>query len=74
MASPGAVAIIDELPARRVAARLGVKVTGTLNLILVAKQRGHVQAVRPILDRLHELRYRVSANLREHILNLAGEE
>jgi predicted nucleic acid-binding protein len=68
-----AVAVIDERPARKVAARFGVKVTGTLNLILVAKQLGHLQAVRPILDRLQELRFRVSVDLREHILALAGE-
>jgi predicted nucleic acid-binding protein len=73
LALPGSVAVIDELPARRVAARLGVNVTGTLNVILVAKQRGHLPAVRPILDRLQELRFRVSAGLREHILTLAGE-
>lgn len=73
MALPGSVAIIDELPARRVAARLGVEVTGTLNVILIAKQRGHVQAVRPILDQLQQLRFRVSPALREHILALAGE-
>jgi predicted nucleic acid-binding protein len=29
LALPGSVAIIDELPARRVASRLGVPVTGT---------------------------------------------
>jgi predicted nucleic acid-binding protein len=73
MANPAAVAVIDERPARKVAARFGVKVTGTLNLILVAKQLGHLQAVRPILDRLQELRFRVSVDLREHILALAGE-
>lgn len=73
MASPNAVAIIDELPARRVAARLDVQVTGTLNLILTAKDRGHVVAVRPILDRLRELGFRVSVTLLEHILSLAGE-
>jgi len=33
LALPGPVAIIDELPARRVASRLGVNVTGTLNVI-----------------------------------------
>ena len=73
MANPGSVAIIDELPGQRVAARFGVNVTGTLNVVLMAKQLGHVAAVRPILDRLQELRFRVSADLREHILTLAGE-
>lgn len=73
MAKPGAVAIIDELPGRRVAVGLGVKVTGALNVVLVAKQLGHVPAVRPILDRLQDLRFRVSSDLRDHILTLAGE-
>ena len=73
MADPGSVAIIDELPGRKVAARFGVNVTGTLNVVLVAKQRGHIRAVRPVLDRLQELRFRVSAALRDHILTLAGE-
>jgi len=72
-AIPDSVAIIDERPARKVAARFGVTVTGTLNVILVAKQLGHLPAVRPILDRLQELKFRVSADLREHILTLAGE-
>ena len=73
MADPDSVAIIDELAGRRVASRFGVKVTGTLNVVLVAKQLGHLPAVRPILDRLQELRFRVSADLRKHILTLAGE-
>ena len=73
MANPDSVAIIDELPGRRVAAHFGVNVTGTLNVLLVAKQLGHVAAVRPILDQLRELRFRVSAELRDHILTLAGE-
>ena len=74
MANPDSVAIIDELPGRKVAARFGVHVTGTLNVVLVAKQRGHLPAVRPILDHLQELRFRVSAGLRQHILTLSGEE
>jgi hypothetical protein len=73
MSLPDSVAIIDELPARRVARLLDVRVTGTLNVILTAKQRGLVQAVCPILDRLQELRFRVAPALREHILTLAGE-
>jgi uncharacterized protein len=73
MAAPESVSIIDELPGRKVAARFGVKVTGTLNVILAAKQRGHIPALRPILDRLQQLGFRVSAKLREHILSVAGE-
>lgn len=74
MANPDSVAIIDELPGRKVAALFGVKLTGTLNVVLAAKQLGYLPAVRPILDRLQELRFRVAAELRDHVLRLAHEE
>jgi predicted nucleic acid-binding protein len=73
MSIPASVAIIDDLPARRVAESFGVTVTGTLHVILVAKQRGLVPAVRPLLDRLHDVRFRMSADLRDGILTLADE-
>ena len=73
MAIPESVASIDELPGRKVAARFGVKRTGTLNIVLAAKQLGHLPTVRPVLHRLQELRFRVSARLCERILSLAGE-
>ena len=44
--------ILDDLKAREVAKRLGVPVTGTVGLLLKAKQEGVIQAVRPLLDAL----------------------
>ena len=62
------MASIDELHARRVAAVFEVPVTGTLSVILTAKRRGLVPAVRPLLDRLQELRFRMSTDLIDEIL------
>jgi predicted nucleic acid-binding protein len=73
LAIPGSVAIIDDLPARRVAESFGVNVTGTLHVIVVAKQRGLVPAVRPLLERLQDLGFRMSADLRNRILTSADE-
>jgi uncharacterized protein len=73
LAIPGSVAILDDLPARRVAESFGVNVTGTLSVILDAKRLGHVPSVRPLLDCLQELRFRMSADLRKHVLTLANE-
>lgn len=73
MTIPGSVAILDDLLARRVAEGFEVPVTGTLHVILVAKERGLVPAVRPLLDRLQELRFRMSTDLRDEILTSAGE-
>jgi predicted nucleic acid-binding protein len=56
-----------------VATKFGVPVTGTLSVILIAKRRGLVPAVRPLLERLQELRFRMSTDLRDEILTSAGE-
>ncbi|HEY9422206.1 MAG TPA: DUF3368 domain-containing protein, partial [Thermoanaerobaculia bacterium] len=44
---PGSTAIIDDLAARRCAEVLGIPFTGTLGLVLRAKQKGILPAARP---------------------------
>ena len=44
--------LLDERRGRTIAKQLGLAVTGLLGILLVAKQRGYLKAVRPIL---HEL-------------------
>lgn len=44
--------LIDELRGRKVARALGVRVTGTVGLLIEAKQTGLLRAVRPHLDAL----------------------
>jgi hypothetical protein len=40
--SPGSEAVLDEAPARHAAAQLGIAFTGTLGLLVDAKQRGRI--------------------------------
>jgi predicted nucleic acid-binding protein len=47
---PGSEAVIDDLAGRRCADALDIPVRGTLGLVLIAKQRGHLEAARPILE------------------------
>jgi predicted nucleic acid-binding protein len=70
---PDAVAIIDDKLARRVAETLRIKFTGTLGVLLDAKRSGLIEAVAPWLDRLEELRFRLSARARAALLREAGE-
>jgi len=51
--------IIDEKVARMQAHVIGLKVVGTLGLLLRAKKRGLVRNIRPLIDRmgLHRSRY-----------------
>jgi predicted nucleic acid-binding protein len=68
------VAVLDDALARRIADTLDLPFTGTLGLLLDAKQAGLVPAVSPLLDRLQALRFRLAPDTRQLILKLAGEE
>lgn len=67
------VVVLDDALGRRMAESLGLKFTGTLGLLLDAKRAGHIPAIRPLLDQLQELRFRLSPQTRQAVLQLAGE-
>ncbi len=71
--SQDAVTILDDGLARRHAQRLGLRFTGTLGLLLDAKRAGHIEAVAPLLDTLHVLRFRLDPTTRLAVLRMAGE-
>lgn len=68
-----AVVVLDDALARRVAETLGLRLTGTLGLLLDAKRAGLIPAVGPLLDQLQALRFRVAPHTRAAVLKLAGE-
>jgi hypothetical protein len=73
MERPDAVAVVDDKLARWVAETLGLKFTGTLGLLADCKKAGLVDRVTPLLDRLQELRFRISPAARHLIQQSAGE-
>jgi predicted nucleic acid-binding protein len=69
-----ATLIIDDAQGRLIAQQLGLKLSGTLGVLVEAKRRGLLAHVRPEVDRLlAETNFRVSTVIRDHILRLAGE-
>jgi predicted nucleic acid-binding protein len=64
----GAIVLVDELRARAVAARLGLSVVGTLGLLLVARERGMVGPLRPLVDVLTGSGHFLSRRLVEQVL------
>jgi len=72
--SPGAVLVLDDALARRIAETLKIPFTGTLGVLVDGKKSGLIPAIRPLLDQLQELRFRVSAAARSAVLTLAGED
>ena len=65
--------LLDDRDARPYARALELEVSGTLGLLLRAKERGVLDAVRPVLDRLQALRFRLNAKTRQGVLERAGE-
>jgi predicted nucleic acid-binding protein len=66
--------LVDDADARAAAKRLSLAVTGTVGLLLRAKQEGRVSAVRPLLDQLRTgLKFFLSQPLYEQVLISAGE-
>lgn len=65
--------ILDDGKARRCAESLGLRVLGTLALLLIGKQNGRIEAVRPLLERLQSSGMHVSDELMRRVLIDAGE-
>ena len=70
---PGSIIILDDLQARKLAEQLGIKITGTLGLIVKAKLNGIIPSIKPILNKIKQTDFRISAALEEIILKEARE-
>ena len=66
--------LCDDLEARRVASAEGIRVVGTLGLLVRGKRAGLLNAVAPVLDAMLALGLRVSQELVDETLSLAGEK
>jgi predicted nucleic acid-binding protein len=67
------VAGTDDLRARQLAEAIGLKVTGTLGILLRAKQAGLISALQPLVDDITAQGFRLSPELHRDVLELAGE-
>jgi hypothetical protein len=68
-----AVVLLDDGAARERATRLGLRITGTVGILLVAKERSLVDKLAPELDRLSTFGFRLAAAVRIAALRRAGE-
>ncbi len=65
---------MDERLGRETAQHLGLKPTGVIGVLIVAKRRGVLPKVRPLLDALrNEAGFRVSEGLYARVLDDTGE-
>ena len=65
--------IIDERKGRRYARRMGFPLTGTLGVLLLAKESGFVDSVKDCIAELEEAGMHLASTLVTRVLELAGE-
>lgn len=65
--------ILDDFKARRIAEDMDIRFTGTLGVLALAKQKGEMQELKPILDSIIDNGFRISPHLRSFILQKVGE-
>ncbi len=73
METNNATVILDDLKARKLAQKLGLKITGTIGVIIKAKLKGNIPSAKKILKKILNTDFRVNANVIDEAIRQAGE-
>jgi predicted nucleic acid-binding protein len=65
--------VLDDARARQIAESQGLRVSGLLGLLLLAKERGLVHAVKPILDEMVMAGFYIAETVYRNVVEAAGE-
>lgn len=65
--------VLDDQLARKTARFLGLTITGTMGILIKAKEKGYIQAVKPIMEKLIQNGLFISPEVQAAVLKLAKE-
>lgn len=52
---------------------MGISVTGSLGVLVAAKIKGHIQTVKPLIEKIQKTNFRISEELINRVLEKVGE-
>jgi len=65
--------IVDDYKARKVASNLGIKITGTMGIIIKAKINGIIPSIKPIVEKIMKTDFRLSEEIIIQAYKSSGE-
>ena len=65
--------LLDELTGRKVAESLNLKVTGSIGVLIHAKQMGYITTIKPLLDQMRQAGIYFSDRFIQAVLRQVGE-
>lgn len=71
--TPDSTVTLDDYKARKIAERLGITLTGTIGVIIKAKLNGTIPSVKPLLEKIKQTDFRLSAEIEARALKEANE-
>ena len=66
--------ILDDFKARKLASKLNLQYTGSLGVLLKAKESGIIPELRSVLLKIQQTNFRFSEKVLNEILQIAGEK
>jgi predicted nucleic acid-binding protein len=64
---------MDDKRGRMLAKKLNIEITGTLGTLIKARQQNIIPMVKPILEKLREVNFRIDSEIEKGVLKLVGE-
>jgi len=71
--TPDSTLILDDYKARKIAEQLGLSFTGTIGVIIKSKLLGIIPSIKPLLDKIRQTDFRISADIELQALKEANE-
>jgi len=65
---PNALLIVDDFKGRRLAKQLNMQVTGTIGVLITARQQHKITSLRPYFELIRSTDFRIDPMLLEHVL------
>ena len=66
--------ILDDFKARKIAENLGLEITGTIGVLIIAKKRGIIHSIKPFLEKIRATNFRLSEAIEKQALIEADED